>query len=177
MNKTIRLFLVSIWLMSSTIAAAANYVVSGAGSTEVNGVYVETGTYNGKPIYAKGEYRLGYYSDDEIWVIVDGDDNDNIEDSDYRYYENSTTSDTPPFDDWDSYDGDSPYPTVEIEGKSLSYSLKTFIESNVNDGNIPTLVTITHNNFAGETFTGTNDEDFVSTGKVIVSNVPVGLTA
>ena len=38
----------------------ADMIVSGAGTTEVNGTYVENGTLNGKPKYTYGNYQLSY---------------------------------------------------------------------------------------------------------------------
>jgi len=35
-------------------------IVSGAGTTAVNGTYIETGTYGGKPLYIYGSYSIGW---------------------------------------------------------------------------------------------------------------------
>ena len=45
---------VLIALAMNTSLMATDYTVSGAGSSQVNGTYVEDGNYNGKP-----QYRLG----------------------------------------------------------------------------------------------------------------------
>lgn len=36
-------------------------IVAGAGSSAVNGTYVESGTYNGKPIYYYGSYKIFWF--------------------------------------------------------------------------------------------------------------------
>ena len=58
----------------------------------------------------------------------------------------------------------------------LSYGATAFSESTANDGSIdnshPLTITL-----AGETFTGTNGDDFVTAGKAVVSNLPPGLVA
>jgi len=61
--------------------------------------------------------------------------------------------------------------------KSLSYSANFFTESSNDDGTIENTITITCNNFAGETFTGNVGDDFVADNKVTVTNLPSGLTA
>lgn len=48
----------------------ANMIVSGAGTSEVNGTYIENGTLNGKPLYildGQGSYPRIYWSD--AWLI------------------------------------------------------------------------------------------------------------
>lgn len=57
-----------------------------------------------------------------------------------------------------------------IPNNALAYSATTFTEAGANDGSIATTSTITLN---GDTFTGTNGENWSS----LVSNVPAGLTA
>ncbi len=59
---------------------------------------------------------------------------------------------------------------------ALVYSAATFHESAVNSGAIDngTPISITIN---GETFAGSNGENFVASGKILVSNLPSGLTA
>lgn len=61
-----------------------------------------------------------------------------------------------------------------IDPATLAYSASTFTEAVTNDGNISSTITIT---LAGDTFTGTNGEDYVGSGKVTVANIPAGLTA
>lgn len=146
--------------------SAANYVVSGAGQTELNGTYVETGMWNEKPLYIlDNHYAIGFEMGS--WKIGEWMGNMIM-----GQYTIDSTNDTPPSMGWGGFPN--PVPTVEVVGKSLAYSLKTFRENDLNDGSIFNTITI---NLTLETFTGSNDEDFVSTGKVIVSNMPEGLTA
>lgn len=51
----------------------ANMIVSGAGTTAVNGTYVENGTMNGKPKYTFGSYII-YYAGDYTYVPSDPPD-------------------------------------------------------------------------------------------------------
>ncbi len=150
---------------------ATNYVVSGAGSSEVNGTYVEDGTANGKPMYTYDTYVLAYngtywvIGDEFIWEV-------------FAYYFSWDAGETPPSTGWDlDMDGTPPVPSVEIEGRSLSYSSNTFFEKQCDDGSIETIVTITHNEYGGDFFTGSNGDDFVTAGKTTVTNLPAGLDA
>lgn len=61
--------------------------------------------------------------------------------------------------------------------RSLEYSLSKFTESPENDGTIDNTIVITYSNTTGDSFTGAYGEDFVATGKVVVTNLPAGLTA
>ena len=49
-------------------------IVAGAGNSAVNGTYVETGTYNGKPHYIKNSnYGIAWLAG-SVWIIYgDGD--------------------------------------------------------------------------------------------------------
>jgi parallel beta-helix repeat protein len=175
--KTIYFTLIAILIIVATNTFAQNYVVSGAGSTEVNGTYVENGTAFDKPkyeFYNSGEdvtYVLAYNG--SRWVI--GDEWMWEWDAHYR---TNAEGDTPPSTGWEMYMmGMDPAPTVEIEGRSIAYSTSTFIENTANDGSIQTILTITHNQYGGDSFTGSNGDDFIAAGKVTVTNVPDGFTA
>ena len=64
--------------------------------------------------------------------------------------------------------------SVSDSAGSISYGVNTFVESANNDGSIITAITIT---LVGDTFTGSNGDDFVAGSKATISNVPTGLTA
>lgn len=51
MNKIILVLGIMLIMLLAlcTSLMATDYAVSGAGSTDVNGTYAESGTYNGKP--------------------------------------------------------------------------------------------------------------------------------
>jgi hypothetical protein len=61
-----------------------------------------------------------------------------------------------------------------IGTKQLTYNPTSFQESSANNGTIDNTIPLGIS-LAEETFTGTNGEDFVATGKIVVSNVPSGL--
>lgn len=149
--------------------SAANYIVSGAGRTELNGTYVETGMFNEKPLYIlDGEYAIGFYMG--RWMIGRwrGDEIRDI-------YTSNSTNDTPPSTGWEGFE--TPIPTVERVGRSLSYSTSHFTEHTANDGSIANSIVITYNEYEGDTFTGDINDNFITDNKVLVSNIPAGLTA
>ncbi|MCT4642698.1 MAG: DUF2341 domain-containing protein [Bacteriovoracaceae bacterium] len=61
-----------------------------------------------------------------------------------------------------------------LDPYTISYSGSTFSETAANTGLLSGSSTIS---LTGTTFTGSNGDNFVSNGKVIVSNLPAGLTA
>lgn len=61
--------------------------------------------------------------------------------------------------------------------RSLEYSTSKFTESPENDGTIDNTIIITYSNTTGDSFTGYVGDDFVVAGKVVVANLPAGLTA
>ena len=150
---------------------AQNYLVSGSWNSSQNGTYVYSGTCNGFPYYVLGTNVLmnaGFY-----WGI-----------GDYSFsgspcgggwipfdYYNFSGSSTPPTSGW------SGGITVEIAAPKLIFSTTQFVENSTNNGTISTSITITHNNFGGASFTGSNGDNFVSGGKVAVYNIPSGLVA
>ena len=84
----------------------ANMIVSGAGSSEVNGTYVEFETYKNKPYYSKDDFELKW---EGLWVFTDfmeGDD----------YYYSFDDVDTPDLcTTWSKAAGALPVPTVTKE--------------------------------------------------------------
>ncbi|MEI6165725.1 MAG: choice-of-anchor Q domain-containing protein [bacterium] len=63
---------------------------------------------------------------------------------------------------------------IDYFNSGLTYSGTNFMEYWQNDGSMGNTLTLT---LAGDTFTGTNGENFVANGKVTAGNVPSGLTA
>lgn len=133
------------------------YVASGGGFCDGE-VFTETGTVNEQP-YFTGMYGWEMFFDGGAWVIG------------WTY---SYDSGNPPLEGWE--DGtiltlqETPVATVTFNKDSLK-------ESSFNDGKINETLTITHDNTGGATFTGTNNENFVETGKAVVRNLPAGLSA
>jgi len=160
-----------IALTLSTSLMATDYAVSGAGSTDVNGTYAESGTYNGKPQYRLGstDFYIRYNDDmEDRWEIWD---NDMWE----TYYYTDVSGATPPATGWSvDWEGEDPAPTVAEAVARLTYSPDTFQESSTNDGTIGNTLTITYGTPGTDYFTGSNGT--FASSKYTASNVPVGLT-
>ncbi len=166
-----------LMVLMVTSLFATDYLVSGAGSSEVNGTYVENGTNNDKPYYQKDSYYLLWSTEwPEGWTIKNDMWGDGIEyiDMHFPIYSNSTVSDTPPATGWECMDGNPPAPTVSQAGPSISYSVSSFQESDENDGSIDVDFTITHDGVENNTFTGNNGDEYVAAGKVVITNLPAG---
>ena len=154
---------------------AANYVVSGAGDTRCNGLYVETGTQNGKPYYIYSNegrnYAIGWDMWGSRWQLGEEMMPGEIMDS----YTNTSASNECPTTGWTGWNN--PVPTVEMEGRAISYSAALFTENVANDGSISNSIVIAYNGYGGDAFTGILNDNFVNDGKITASNVPAGLTA
>ena len=120
-----KLFLLFVLILCVNLMAT-DYVVSGAGSSEVNGTYTESGTYNGHPYYIMGGgmHLLIYESrweilDDFMWI---------------PYYYTNVSGSTPPSSGWqvDAF-GSSPVPSVT--SGDLPVELTSFI-ANISGSNV-----------------------------------------
>jgi len=162
--------------------AIGSYIVMNAGSDEVNGTYNYYADYaEGYPMWKHASAEFYLYLDggyDDYWVITEYSDDP---DYDYAMYynENQDPIDAynPPISGWEDEDGDDPMPNVYPAGELLFFSETIFQESQDNNGMIESVITITHNNWEGSIFTGTNGDDFIADGKLTISNIPDGLTA
>lgn len=170
-----------IFGLFSFASIAQNFVVSGAGSAVVNGTYSPNGTSNG---YTKYSMTNGSGTFDIVWMCSgDACSNWHIVSSGGMimsyYVTNAPTSTTPPSTGWfKAMFGSNPIPTVLPEGKTINYSKTLFVESNSNDGSIAEATdTLKYNGLNGDSFTGTNGDDFLTNGKASISNLPAGLTA
>jgi hypothetical protein len=152
---------------------STSYVVSGAGYTEVNGTYVQSGTYKYEYYNSSNgmTYVMGFSDMFMSWHIGD----ESFWEWD-PYYTNNSYSNTPPSTGWMDYMGMSPSPTVSEAGRTLSFNTSIFIEHENNDGSISNSIIITYNEYGGDALTGVPDDDFVVGNKVTVTNVPTGLT-
>lgn len=178
MKKTLYLILFSVLAVTSLSVHAQDLLITGAGLAAVNGTYQQIGTNNGKPLYehTSGTYVIVYdcFFACEGWHI--GTMTEGWMDDVYYHSEDGATS--PIGANWtETFMGTLPLPTVGFAGPALTYSSLLFREVNANNGAFESVITITHNGFEGNTFTGANEEDFVATGKAVVSNLPAGLTA
>ncbi|MCH8569509.1 MAG: hypothetical protein LAT67_14640 [Balneolales bacterium] len=165
------LILIFISLMTTELFAQ-NMEVSGAGSANANGTYIETGTSEGKPRYVKdGDPSWEIIWQWGIrWVIAEyGMEN-------YEAWENVATPNL--VTTWDVSMGFSPAPTVTQAGRAVSFSTQMFVENqDINDGSIGNSITITHNENDDDYFAGSFGEDFLLNGKAEITNVPAGLSA
>ena len=86
------ILVLSIITLCSTFISAQNMEVKGAGTKEVNGIYLEKGKQNGHARYVKGKYVLFYKGCKAKWMIKSPEGN---------LYRNKTDSKTPPRDNWE----------------------------------------------------------------------------
>ena len=169
------LIAIILWIIIDIPVFSSTIIISGAGTSDANGNYIETSrTINGKPVYEKGEYRLGYRNCSVKWVIVDGDDDDNIIAGYCPLYINYNNTSTIPLSDWDVGDeGTSPAPNV-TQYSGLMFYPEIFIESENNDGTIHNTITIIYSFPGTDYFTGSNG--IFSVDKYSSANIPAGLT-
>ena len=109
-------------------------IVSGAGTTAVNGTYVENGTYGGKPQYIKNGYYIRYGSGKwTSWTIDNGGDYSPFGGTLITYYvgAESTTQATPDLVPiWYTYDvGVSPVPTVTAASSGTTHDGEVALSS------------------------------------------------
>ena len=167
MQKTTLSFM--LILLASIHSWAVNLVVSGSWNNDMNGLYVETGTQNGKPYFVKStgggmNYAIGYdgccswqIGREMMPGLIMSDDQ-------------SSNVGNPPLTGWMDV-------TIAIEGKSISKDKQSLSETKKNDGMLEGVVHFSINKFNGEIFTGNVGDDFIAKNKVIVTNLPAGLTA
>ena len=87
----------------------ANIIVSGAGTSAVNGTYTESGTYEGRPKYVYDNYVLMWNGLEIAWVILHSDGYP-------TYYYSSDDVATPDLcTTWEANSGEPPVPTVTKE--------------------------------------------------------------
>lgn len=102
---------------TTTPAPSGSYTVSGAGDTEFNGTYTETGNHGGYPYY---EYDDG--TDNPVWIYFDSIyfqnwaisyGTDAVDDMPPFYYQIDTAGETPSrSSNWDNEQGQVPVPSV-----------------------------------------------------------------
>jgi hypothetical protein len=171
-------------IMCSSAINAQKYAVFGATALPaVNGVYVENGTYNSHPVYESNNYKMGYFGNNMKWVIVSKTQTwstvvGNGDNYDVKYG-TIVDSSNPPMIGWHhrAWSSGKPKDKVIIAAlNGIGYHTDAFIESVQNDGSFNDTIRLY---FYSETdhFTGADNDDFVAGGKVIVTNLPAGLTA
>ena len=131
----------TVYGANKTFTTLADYSVSHAGTTEINGTYQYDGYINGKPYFKK--IGSGYYLYWDVWAPTSEDfwnlDN-NLEDSDSTHYHSKSSDFYPSEVDWDYANdrGVAPAPNVVKVGTNVS---EIDIEANgqsVIDGSITT---------------------------------------
>ncbi|MEI8085040.1 MAG: LamG-like jellyroll fold domain-containing protein [Paludibacter sp.] len=144
----------------------AVYIVTGANYSSLNGTYTEAGIVNGQPyfIYNDGGTEWGIAFNQGRWMI-----GEHMGGGDVMDYEMSSDAGSPALTGW------SGGVVLTRQGPNLTYSATTINELPANVGTFNSSVTITHNNYSGNELAGTNDEDFIASGKVVVTNIPAGL--
>ena len=151
-------------------AFATDYVVSGHWRQEMNGLYVETGTSGGSTYFVKAatnggrEYAIAKQG--SCWGLGEHRGNGMVMGMD-----RSCDQGNPPLTGWGGGI------TIAANGPGLKYlGTSVFTENKLNDGAVSGNVTITHNKFNGETFSGVKGDDFISKGFINLNNLPAGLT-
>ena len=165
---TLFLFL-SLVMLFTSLNLSAQYLVSGADEPGVDGYYYEDGTEDGKPLYTNGHYFLHYKGCTTKWAISSL--------SACPLYSTTVDGDVPPAEGWhEGGRGDYGKAPLIAKMNSIAWDTKIIIESPDDDGtfndSIQMLLYTVDN-----PFTGNNGDDFVADGKVIVTNLPAGLTA
>jgi hypothetical protein len=150
-----------------------SYIVSGAGMAAVNGVYTYLGkNTSNRQVWQYGSYYLASASDNRAWIGT----TPNRDSFGGGYIYSVTSSSTNPTE-WNMSGGPGPNPVIDLAASKVSYASSLFTENSANNGSINSTTTITHNNLSSATFTGTDGENFIASGKAIATGVPAGLTA
>lgn len=104
MKQILTIFFI-LFLFNSNLFAQ-NYEVKGAGTPDVNGIYVPSGKAQGKTKYVKGDYVLFYKGCHAKWMIKSKNGN---------FYRNKKDTKLPPKTGWEKGCGKgslNPAPTV-----------------------------------------------------------------
>ena len=168
MKNLYKLTTLLIALTLSTSLMAIDYVVSGAGSTEVNGTYLEDIVVNGKTSYKYADattYYLFYYN--SYWHI--NDEASASAPNEAIYYVLSSANE-PPSSGWTTGNaGDDPSPTIaESQTYSLEFDgLNDYVDLGTSSDLKPTAA------LTVEVWANADNWQSVTTGK-LVSNTHVG---
>ncbi len=113
MKINFKVLLIAMFLAISYGSFAENIIVSGAGSSEVDGYYVEDGERNSRPIYKYNDgttdWAIAWTG--SIWALGTDDGSMIVE----TYYENVNDLPTCPNSDWQQMMGMEPIPTFSNE--------------------------------------------------------------
>lgn len=106
MKFNLKLLFIISFVFCVTSLFSQNVEVKGAGTADVNGIYVPSGKSHGKTQYVKGDYVLFYKGCHAKWMIKSPKGN---------VYRNKIDSNTPPVDGWEKGCGKGsmdPAPTI-----------------------------------------------------------------
>lgn len=152
------------------VKLSAQYQVSGAEDPDINGMYVLTGNQNNMPLYSNGNYYLYYKDCTTKWAIGTV--------GNCPYYSTYVDGDVPDNLGWHSggkYTGSIMGTVMVAKMNSLAFERNWLLESAADDGTFSDSLQILLNS-VDNPFRGDNGEDFVASGKVVVTGVPEGLT-
>lgn len=102
--------------------ATESWLVSGAGTADVNGTYVAEGTYNGKNYYSNGSFELCW--EPNIWYLVD------FCGGAYVAYRGDFGQENLPAEPWVALLGDAPAPSVSSGGDVITVSGTVYTAEN-----------------------------------------------
>ncbi len=174
-SRSLYRFTTLFFFLIHTSLFAQNIEITGAGSSQANGIYEVTGTSYGIPSYTMiGNPNKIIVWNSYSWEIIE---NSLTLYEGYDWSNNASTPDLVNPNDWYTYFGTPPSPTVTISGPNITYSALVFIESTDGDGTLANSLNITFNGFAGDFFTGVLGENYLTNGKATLSNLPAGFTA
>ena len=146
-----------------------DYIVKSSSSGSEYGTYTFAGIYNEKPYFLNSAgfdgLAISYMYD--YWAFGLAEDYGEV----WLEFENSFDPGNPPLTGW--YD----LMLIPKTGAQITFDATTLTELPSDNGSFNSTFVITHNNANGQSFEGADNEDFVSMGKVIIHNLPNGLTA
>jgi hypothetical protein len=102
----------------------ANYIVDGAGTSAVNGTYVETGVSDGVPYYVYDTRAIWRWGG-SYWILgnlATLGENPGIS----LYYIDSPAGTPPESSGWEVYAGEAPAPTVTLDEGGGSNTIRSF---------------------------------------------------
>ena len=152
------------------------YVKGAISDALVNGWYSPYGTYNGRQAYTNGSRWLWYRGCTTRWKITS-----NKESGCAIYSAIKENNEAAPLTGWykgnRGGEGNNLEPLSFVTKNSIFFDKKKFDESKTEAGALDS-INIKYLDFSKDNkFSGNNGDDFVTSGKVTVSNVPAGLTA
>lgn len=171
-----KLFLFSLFFLSVTLLGQSKIVLKNGGWLGINGTYQQEYANAYEVKYRGGDQNL-YIVFGENWSF-DGEVNWYWEVKDVfgTRYLSGNSSTASPIGMVLTNIGTYKVPPIITGGQSLVYSGKLFSESISDNGTIGNSIVITYENSEGATFTGSTGESFIDNGKVVVTNVPHGLS-